>query len=908
MKGFFKKQEVSTPKKKRVVQRKVSGCESCMAYSKCKNGKFAVSGTGENNILLITDTVSSQEEETGIAGSGITEKYLKARLAEVGVVYEECWHTRAIRCYIKGADPKNATTAQKNGCKYLLASDIKRLKPQKIFAFGELAVELLYGERAQKSRIGGGNAERYYGCKIPDQDIGCLIFPLYPPRFPLEALSRRMGSLKKYNRYKKEDVPLWEHSVLSQADEFRIRDIYFKKYLKEAVQHDKPFVKTNYVNDNCVSITDVNEAIQILKEMRTKKVVGLDSETNMLKPFSPESELLSIGVSDGNTGYGFDFFGDNEEFCQALEDLITDPNVKTVYGNLTMEALWFKEFLGVWITNAFWDLVICSHMLLPTIKKKNSLKFNMLRYEGVLGYDSDAEEYISGGKGDKPSYTVNRMKEMPLIKRNKYVAMDALSTVKVVQHQYKEMASDKKMYPLFKTYMEGAMLFSKTCYRGFNVKEDVLIKNMEKAENKVLEYDYKIKNCAEAKKWNEINPNKELNVNSNDVLRELFYDILGFTTKKKTKSGQLSVDSDTLELFTDKSEIAGLITERSTWLKISEVLEGIRKNTMNSKIHPEILLFVASTGRSSSSNLNFQNIPLHNPLYSKEIRSCLCAPDGKEIVDYDFQALEKRLAYSVHEDPVFLQELQGADSHAATAEYIFLDNEKATKRVAELLYPDKESFTEAELEKVFEKYIRKPAKPSGFALQYGCSPNKLSSTLWDVELKDAQKQYFKEIGIDTEEKFSKHAQQIFTNYWERFKVQWEWREREWQKYLERGYSYSLAGWRMSGIASKNLLLNSLVQGVGLYITLLAALKVEKDLTGFKSTYNLSIHDAGYFFVDPEEYFNGGVKEIIENSMTTYINETVPWLKFPMDAGPEYTLGDWYTESSEEQWREVYEIQ
>ncbi len=903
MKGFYTPIAEPVKKKKRhKVTKLKGGCESCGAYHNCANGKFGISGSGENGIMIIDGIVSTQEEDTGVPFSGITQKYLRDRLAKYNVVLEECWYVHSIRCFVprdhKGK-PK-ATTPMRNGCRDLVWQEIKEKNPKKVILLGEEAVAAIFGEDASESRIGNGNAERYYGWKIPYSKTECYVFPNYSPEFPLESLGRKQNMLKKFNNLRPEKKPLWEWECLKKDDNFRIRDLYFKKYLKEAIEWKKEYTPFNY-KDYCVSIETEKEAIAIINNFNTPGTLAVDIETNNLKPYSDESKIYTVSLSDGRVSYGFNWYN-SEEFKDALRRILTNPEIKWVIANVGMEAVWFTEMLGIQIANVFWDTVIASHMISPTVKRGNSLKFCTLKYEGIIGYDNSVHEQLIGKHGDKPQYALNEIHTVPERVRNIYCAADSLFTMKVMFHQKAFYAKEPKMYELFRTYMRGAVLFSKTSYRGFHVNETKLIDNMSVAENAIFEIEGKIAKCEEIKQWDRLHPDKPFKVTSGDYLRELFFDILGFDTHKRTAEGKKSTDADVLKVIAEKSALASLILERSTQEKILEVLTGIKKNTMKGKIHPEILLFTASTGRSSSQNPGFQNLPLHNPVYSEAIRSVLEAAPGKEIVDFDFSALEARLGYSIHKDPLIKAELDGADGHTVTAGVVFQDVEKATQRIAELMSPEKDSFTEEELNKVFKDEIRRPSKTCTFAWQYGASAQRIYESLWNEAFEDYHKQYFAELGYDTSEKFKKLCAEMTDTYWEKYGTLKNWREDSWEEYLNTGRVYSVCGWRMTGICSKNLICNSLVQGVGLYITLLAALKIEDDFQELEveSEYILSVHDAGYYGIDPVEYFEKDLKSVIMNGMTNYINETVEWLLLGMNADEEYSMGNWHNIVSEEE--------
>lgn len=920
MKGFFKKQEVTTPKKKRYNTAKISGCESCKQYHKCMNGKMGVQGSGKSGILIIDSAVSPQEESTGIPYTGLSQKYLRDKLAELGVNLEDCWYVHSIRCYPGSKGEKGVTTAMTNGCKTLLKEDIKLLKPKKIITLGDIATGMIYNERLSESRVNTG-FEKFCGTKIPDQNLKTMVFPNYSTTFIFEALQWRMSRLKKYNRFQKEEGPFWEWKSLKTDDNFRIRDLYFRKYLKEAIQHKEPFREYDG-SKFCNNIQTVEEATAIMKSLNNEKELAFDFETNCLAPWANTSKLLTISFATNDVSYGFSYYPDNEEYMEALRATMENEKIKKVAAFIHMEYVWTRAIIGCDVKNVEWCTVLASHFLNPTISGGNSLKFNTIKYFGRF-YDSEVEPYIKSperyeykrGKRKKikdSPYDLNRMEEFPEHKRNLYCAEDSLYTMWIYKKQEKIIKNDKRMYPLYQLYLEGTILFSKTRERGFVVDELQLIKNLEYCDKQIDRLWEEIDKEPILDKWYTKNPNKEFNPASGDHLREFFFTILGYTTEKRTKNNQLSTDADVLENIAKTCPIATLIKDYSKYVKIYNTLDGLKRNTVNSRIHPFIGVSQASTGRSNSNSINFQNLDTKDKEAVKLVRGCLKVEDGMEIMMMDYSALEVKGGYSIHGDQTMKSELEDntIDAHSLMAQRVFNNNnlDEVTLQIAKLKYPDKKTFTKDELGHIFKDDVRKIVKSTSFSLAYGGSYLRIFATLWNEEFSEYHKQYFYNIGM-TVEAFKSHCKTLFEFYWNRYATLDRWRQETWERYLTHGYIYTPAGFRINGIRSKTFITNAPIQGSSYSIALWGIIKLNKEMEkrGYKSSVRLQIHDSNELAIVPDEYFNGGLKELIQECMVDFVNKNVKWLRFPMGVDGEFFLDNWSNEVKEEEVMRAYGI-
>lgn len=109
-------------------------------------------------------------------------------------------------------------------------------------------------------------------------------------------------------------------------------------------------------------------------------------------------------------------------------------------------------------------------------------------------------------------------------------------------------------------------------------------------------------------------------------------------------------------------------------------------------VHPSFNQTVTATGRLSSSNPNFHNMPRGGTF---EIKRCIRSrwPEG-EILEADYRQLEYRVAVELGRDKLGLADvLNGVDAHRFTAEVIFADGD--TEKYEAYSAGDKKKYRQA---------------------------------------------------------------------------------------------------------------------------------------------------------------------------------------------------------------------
>ena len=161
------------------------------------------------------------------------------------------------------------------------------------------------------------------------------------------------------------------------------------------------------------------------------------------------------------------------------------------------------------------------------------------------------------------------------------------------------------------------------------------------------------------------------------------YDVAsaGFRTDKDT------LDERAIELSGDAHEfVTGYVRFNALRTYLNTFVEGI-KNNVDSKgyIHPEFMQCVTATGRLSSRNPNFQNMPRGSTFAIRKVVESRF-PDGY-ILEGDYSQLEFRVAgFLAGDKRVYADVREGTDVHSYTASIIGCTRQEAKAHTFKPLY------------------------------------------------------------------------------------------------------------------------------------------------------------------------------------------------------------------------------
>lgn len=146
------------------------------------------------------------------------------------------------------------------------------------------------------------------------------------------------------------------------------------------------------------------------------------------------------------------------------------------------------------------------------------------------------------------------------------------------------------------------------------------------------------------------------------------------TGLKLTGANHYPTDKDTIERFTTLPGLGGALARiRLEYGKRSKILStyvgpllGLPPQYGDGLLHAAYNLTGTETQRFSSSRPNLQNLPSRTEI-GREIRKALIAPEGWEIIVYDYSQIELRICAHLSQDPEMLRcYLEGEDIHQGT--------------------------------------------------------------------------------------------------------------------------------------------------------------------------------------------------------------------------------------------------
>lgn len=114
----------------------------------------------------------------------------------------------------------------------------------------------------------------------------------------------------------------------------------------------------------------------------SKAVVAFDTETSSLRPYVKEDRVISVSLSwEQNKGLAFPFqhkdcvYSDEDfqRIKQALENVLTDRNMRFVMANGKFDLQWLTHY-GIKNQGQEWDIVVAEHCLEEDKKGEYSLK------------------------------------------------------------------------------------------------------------------------------------------------------------------------------------------------------------------------------------------------------------------------------------------------------------------------------------------------------------------------------------------------------------------------------------------------------------------------------------------------------------------------------------------------------
>lgn len=398
-------------------------------------------------------------------------------------------------------------------------------------------------------------------------------------------------------------------------------------------------------NDNYYLIDNDKKIKSFLAKLKQQKIFALDTETTSLDFISNKLVGLSFSWKKGEAYFVL------AKHAKELKSILEDPDYKKIGQNIKFDMHSLKN-AGIDLQGIIFDTMLASYILNPG-SRQHSLDKQVF---SEFGYEMMSYEDLCG-KGKKQISIL----EVPKDTLNFYACEDADYTWQLYKKLDKQL-KEKDLYNLFKKIeMPLIDVLAAVERNGVVIDEKFLAKMQKDLKTRIAGLEKKIYKLA----------GQEFNIASPKQLKEILFEKLNIETQdiKKIKTG-LSTAAKELAKMRDQHEIIPLIEEYRELTKLqSTYVEAIPKliNKDTKRVHTSFNQTVTATGRLSSSDPNFQNIPIRTEL-GREIRKAFIAPKGYKLLAADYSQIELRIIASLANDKEMIDSFRkGEDIHSRTA-------------------------------------------------------------------------------------------------------------------------------------------------------------------------------------------------------------------------------------------------
>lgn len=539
----------------------------------------------------------------------------------------------------------------------------------------------------------------------------------------------------------------------------------------------------------------------IAEKLQKRNVFALDTETDGIDPVSAPL----VGLSFAFTPWEAYYIPYTPELLDILKPVLANEKIMKVGQHIKFDMIVLQQH-GAAVAGKLFDTMLAAYLLNPD---NNSYKLDLLSDRYLHYHMQPITELI----GEKKSQQI-LMSEVDLDKITFYAAEDADITF--------------QLYGVFSKKLEEASLLK--------VLEDIevplipVLQDME-MDGVYLDVPF-LKNMSRTigQKMTRAMENiydiagGVFNINSPKQLGQILFKKLALPPVKKTKTGY-STDVTVLEKLKNEHPLPEKILEfrmltklRSTYVDAMPALI----NPKTQRVHGSFNQTVAATGRLSSSNPNFQNIPIRTEM-GREIRKAFCAQEKDHLIlAADYSQVELRIMAHLSEDPNLVAAFkQDADIHTHTAATVF--NVKQEDVTSDM---------------------RRTAKVINFGIMYGAGAHRISQ----------------ELNINHGE-----AGAIIKAYFERYTGVRDYIDKTIAECKERGYVATTYGRKRPILdinsengnlqqAAKRAAINMPVQGTAADIIKIAMIRMRDWMKKekLKSKMILQVHDELVFEVHPDE--------------------------------------------------------
>ena len=475
----------------------------------------------------------------------------------------------------------------------------------------------------------------------------------------------------------------------------KFTSLEFHAFVKQINSKSVSVIGEKKTKINYILIKTRGDLSQLVQSILTKKEVSFTLITDNLSPMNAGIIGISFCI-DLDTSFYIpilyknkeknNFSGDDLSFVlNELKIIFESKKVSKNSHNIKYNLSVLKN-KGIDVVNLGFDTMIASHLINPA-SRSNTLDSLSLEYLNIELESID--DLIGRGRNKIKIEDVDIQKLMKqacddsnLIFKLKKLLQEKL--VKIGLNKYIENIEIPLIKVLLKMEHNGAYVDSRYL-KQMSDKIQIILDDLTK---KIYSFS-----------------KDNFNINSTQQMANLLFDELNLPQIKKRSTAE-----EVLNQLSLQHELPQLVLAYRKYNKLKNTYIDSLPQLINSKtgrIHSTFNQTIAATGRLSSTNPNFQNIPIRTE-EGKEIRKAFSTQTkGWKILSADYSQIELRImAHFSNDNELISSFKQKEDIHTRTASKVF----------------------NVSIEDVMPE-MRRSAKIVNFGIMYGAGPFRMSQEL-----------------------------------------------------------------------------------------------------------------------------------------------------------------------------------
>ncbi|HSD48056.1 MAG TPA: DNA polymerase [Pyrinomonadaceae bacterium] len=402
-------------------------------------------------------------------------------------------------------------------------------------------------------------------------------------------------------------------------------------------------------------IRTADELLKAIEIIDKQPVVGLDTETTDLDPYTSRLRLIQLAIPDRVYLVDFDRFSDGDtrrsDALAPLRRLLAAPRPIKIAHNAKFDAKFIKHNLGVDLGGLF-DTLLASQLVgAGDIEERHGLETVAGRYLNEL---VDKTERLSNWDLELTTAQLE------------YAARDA-AVLLPLREKLIDRLKAESLVKCAQLEFECVMPVVDIELAGFFMHKDRWLEQLGIVEKRREELAEQLQEVlAEESQQGSLfgGPQREdINLDSQQQLTKAL-NRLGIPVPESTRNWKLQ------PLAAQYPVIATLLEYRTVQKALTSygtnMIDMI--NPVTKRLHADFRQIGAPTGRFACTNPNIQQVP-----HAVEYRRCFSGhPEGRKLIIADYSQIELRILAEFSGDRGFMEAFNtGADLHRVTASQVF---------------------------------------------------------------------------------------------------------------------------------------------------------------------------------------------------------------------------------------------